>query len=128
MWKENNMEREQIIKALECCANNYGCKECPLYDRSEFGGTEKCMSKLIRFSLALINEFIEDNKEKDKTISKLVEIVDGIQAGTVLKIGFDDVVRLIYGETEYFIIGNPFIDLIKKAMLEENENGQREND
>ena len=115
------MEREQIIKALECCAVFGDCNGCPYYGGVALG----CSGNVMREALALINELIEENKSKDETISKLIE---GIQAGTVLKIGFDDVARLIYGETEYFIIGNPFIDLIKKTMLEENENGQREND
>ena len=71
------MEREQIIKALECCTNNYDCKECPLYDRSEFGGTEKCMSKLIRFSLALINELTEELAEAESEAEKAISIAEG---------------------------------------------------
>ena len=48
------MEREQIIKALECCAKD-DCDNCP----NDFGN---CYANLAGYALSLINELTEENE------------------------------------------------------------------
>ena len=49
------MEREKIIKALECCSKD-DCDNCP----NTFGN---CYSNLAGCSLSLINELTEENEK-----------------------------------------------------------------
>lgn len=46
------MEREQIIKALECCTSGRPCRECDFKDRSK--DTFGCRKKLLIDALAII--------------------------------------------------------------------------
>ena len=46
-------DRAQIIKALECCANNGECKECPINPHK--GNYGYCTSLAINHALALIS-------------------------------------------------------------------------
>lgn len=62
------MEKEQIVKALECCAENVYCDECPNEDE------KRCVGKTMRDALFLI-------REQDKRIEELLDI----QAATVRK-------------------------------------------
>lgn len=50
------MEREQIIKALECCTTLDGCEKCPYYNKAS------CGANLRRDALALIKELTEENE------------------------------------------------------------------
>ena len=53
------MEREQIIKAMECCYdNNLSCLDCP------FQATDKFLecSNLVNSALSLIKELTEENE------------------------------------------------------------------
>lgn len=63
-----NLNAEQIIRALECCANGGWCIRdgCPLYKDDEFGDIEKCTSELSKNALALI-------KSQDQRIAELTE-------------------------------------------------------
>lgn len=65
------MEKEQIIKALECCGSviDGHCSECPCID-DEIG----CSIRLHKSSLALIKELTEEN-EKLKSIGISKDIV-----------------------------------------------------
>lgn len=62
------MEKEQIIKALEICANYKGCsdcKECPLHN-DEYVQCEQ--NVLEGLALALIKELTEENERLTKQI------------------------------------------------------------
>ena len=76
------MEREQIIKALECCISGDDCTICPLCDE------QSCPCVLNENALALIKELTEDlhatrteferkcaslNEENERLTSNLVE-------------------------------------------------------
>lgn len=50
------LNREQVIKALECCVENTCCEECPAYDFCN--GQEW----LVENALALIRELTEENE------------------------------------------------------------------
>ena len=51
------MEREQIVKALECCIN-CDCRNCPSNQPEAI-----CVSKLMKNALALIKELTEENEK-----------------------------------------------------------------
>ena len=57
------LNREQIIKALECCGTGTSddCRECPFFNDENIS-TEDCMERLIRYALALIKELTEENE------------------------------------------------------------------
>jgi hypothetical protein len=58
---EQKMElnRENIIKALECCAEAYDCFTCDIYKRGCIGGFRAGMAKN---ALSLIKELTEENE------------------------------------------------------------------
>ena len=135
------MEREQIIKALECCIND------------------------MTDALALINELIEEadrhKKRADRHFENLKSVLDersDIEADTVRKMQEKIRAKSEYGTINISLwqldqiakemleeeakqrqenreasrksraIASQVIYEIAKEMLEENENGQREND
>ncbi|MBR2474829.1 MAG: hypothetical protein IKB51_07385 [Clostridia bacterium] len=57
------MEKEQIIKALECCKANSGvaCSGCP-YMHEELADGESCSERMALDTLALIKELTEENE------------------------------------------------------------------
>jgi hypothetical protein len=60
------MEKEQIIKALECCAKERAdCNECPL------DGVTSCFSRVIlENALSLIKELTEENERLNDELKK----------------------------------------------------------
>lgn len=68
------MEKEQIIKALECCTrgrkskDDRPCLECPYNECNIVGGTSErqtsgtCQGWLMKDAIALIKELTEDNE------------------------------------------------------------------
>lgn len=58
--KGTKMNREQIIKALECCYVNGNCKGCPLYLSGDLHSN--CIKKAAVDALALIKELTEENE------------------------------------------------------------------
>ena len=68
------MERNEIIKALECCLTPKcsNCMECPA--RQSLTGTD-CLGLVIGETIALIKELIEDNEAKDETITSLIKTI-----------------------------------------------------
>lgn len=69
------MEREQIIKALECCksANTDDCNQC-VYKGKANGANDlyiTCINLLVADTLTLIKELTEDNKSLNDTITSL---------------------------------------------------------
>ena len=57
------MEKEQIVKALECCVSGT-CGGCAFYDAGEFGDIEKCTVALVAASISL-------HREQEKRIEEL---------------------------------------------------------
>ena len=86
------MEREQIIKALECCSDGR-CKNCPNFKITP------CQIPLMRDALALIKELTEENEGLEASIKILVannatletelaetyDLLEDAKADTVLK-------------------------------------------
>ena len=144
------MEKEQIIKALECCTSGRPCRECEYKDKSKdtFGCRKKCLID----ALALIKELTEENErykaeqhdhfEKWLKLEKATrehhselfkEAKIAVKEDTVrefaerLKKALNDVARWsMHGDdNEYFIIGKPFIDRIADEILNKNTEDEK---
>lgn len=50
------LNREQIVKALECCSSKIGCKECPLQPKESLS---ICVTQISKCALSLIKELTE---------------------------------------------------------------------
>ena len=89
------LNRDQIIKALEYCTNYapLRCDECPMEaPPMTFKGSLSCSDKLMEIALALITsqeqkikELTEDNEDLNKTISNLLETIKDIKTDTARK-------------------------------------------
>ena len=112
----SELNREQIIKALECCVKSE-CNKCPLRDGRCANG------EMGRLSLTIIKELTEDNADLNKTISSLLETIKSIQADTVRKmkerLKAEKFTHKNFGELVYV----EDIDQIAKEMLEGSECG-----
>ena len=60
------LNREQLVKALECCLDGTDCTPCPLLNE------QSCPCVLNENALAIINELTEEN-ERFKCVIKLLE-------------------------------------------------------
>lgn len=130
------LNREQVIKALECCAKG-DCDNCPC----SFGD---CYYNLARYALALIRELTEE-KERiahesachrqtvidnlRESLEFLDEETERVRAETVrkfaerLKAEMDDVARCEFNGQIYFCVSKGFVDQIAQEMLEGDKNG-----
>lgn len=71
------MNREQIVKALECCSTDIpNCHECPY---------KECKPSLSREALALIRELTEENEKIGIENFKLICSLSRIKEETVRK-------------------------------------------
>ena len=80
------MEKEQIVKALECCIESGNCYECP----NECGAGSMCVRKTMRDALSLI-------REQDKKIEELrCSSVDYREISYLLRDAQADTVRKMH--------------------------------
>ena len=56
-----DLNREQVIAALECHADNRDCANCPYTD------TQECSTELAKDALSIIEELIEEVKAMEGT-------------------------------------------------------------
>ena len=89
------LNREQIIKALECCTrgrkskDDYPCDSCPYNECNLVGGTGErqisgtCQGWLMKDALALIRELTEENErlraDKKELVNENAELKNQIQ-------------------------------------------------
>ena len=126
------LNREQIVKALECCVDGNSCEECP-YDSAVL---TVCTTNMARDALALIRELTEE-KERiahesachrqtvidnlQRSLEYLYEETERVKADTVrkmqerLKAQFCDMCE--YGGYDV----RRTIDQIAQEMLEEEK-------
>lgn len=123
----SGIDREQIIKALECCAQD-DCDNCP----NTFGN---CYANLAGYALALIRELTEENKRfahesechrqtvidnLQRSLEYLNEETERVKADTVRKMREETRQRcIIIGDEEYVTLCD--IDQIAQEMLEEGQ-------
>lgn len=90
--KAMELNREQIVKALECCASNSltDCNRCPIDEQKK--DNCECGRYLAIQALALIRELTEENERlraevsvKKKLLDKCEERFSSIKADTVRK-------------------------------------------
>lgn len=61
------INREEVIKALECCIESIDCTLCPYFDEYS------CLQILNENALALINELTEANERLTENALKIAE-------------------------------------------------------
>lgn len=75
------LNREQIIKALEYCSSGGQCYKCSENDKNPFLSKEGCMAVQMRNALALIRELTKENerliKYLDEHFPKCIYQYDG---------------------------------------------------
>ena len=122
------MDRDQIVKSLECCIHSGTCRSCP-YD--EVVG---CIRKREADALALIRELMAENERQKKTRYmaypdgrlEMIPSIESVRADTVremaerIKDAMNNVSRWSFHNdpNEYFIIGKPLIAQIAKERRE----------
>ena len=129
------MEREQIIKALECCtrSNNVEyipCPDCPYNEYNRLDGTtERHKSKccdwwLMVDALALIKELTEDNEAQAETITNLIETIKTLKADIVREFAerLKKEIRLLFNNDEFLCRSEcNIIDQTAKEILNNTE-------
>ena len=68
------LNREQIIKALECCLVESNCTGCPLHHQYE----TDCLKYAGEKALSLIKELTEDNEAQAETITNLIDTIKNV--------------------------------------------------
>ena len=118
------MEREQIIKALECHANGCKCSQCPMPKRTK--EHHSCWTELSQATLSFIKELIEENerlednliKQSTENIMLLIEQQE-IKADTVHRMQSDiQEACLMGGIWPAFVAG--VVKGVGEKILEEN--------
>jgi len=83
------LTKEDILKAIECCANKYSCNECPVDCMDKTIVKESCTRFLLKSCRDLINKpdnAIDIHKIIDEAMEKKdrsVTIFIGVQGTTV---------------------------------------------
>lgn len=126
------LNREQIVKALECCSDGGRCNDCP-YDSDCFIPHWG----VVKYALALIRELTEENERLEAGMMKHIAVgqrerttvVTKSHIDKVYKDGFKDGVRKMQErlEMQRFSDANPHdyailhavIDRVAEKLLEE---------
>ncbi len=116
------MEREQIIKALECCKTPLAsdCENCSYTGkRLEDGVYEGCVNCLVGDALSLIKELTEENERLRGERAKFFEYKHGTLVRNALvltknKKEFDDFCKAIKADT---------VRKMQERILEHASNG-----
>ena len=124
------MTDEEIIKALECCADeDMGCEVCPYWAK---GCTvEKDTIDLINRQQAEIERLKEENKFHRKTITEnaqralevTIEEVENAKAEAIKDFAerLKDVPSLIIAGQKHYVIVESYFDNLVKEMVGEND-------
>lgn len=67
------LNREQIIKALECCSINQSCDGCPMFDKEPIAD---CTNYVISCALSLIKELTEEDERLREELAKSCKALD----------------------------------------------------
>ena len=82
---KSDMEREQIIKALECCSDdNAGIVAC--FD-CHYSGYARCGTKLVQDAIALIRELTADVERVSKQCAEIIIECDERDAIRLRQVG-----------------------------------------
>ena len=124
------MEREQIIKALECCTNftPSSCDKCPFEPKGDcYKGSMGCNDELMKNALSLIKELAEEN-ERLKAICGMKECVIENAEAVIARTKADTVRKMQERLKEMLLSNFPnlqglpmFIDQIAKEIIGEEK-------
>ena len=82
------LNREQIIKALECCCGGWCIRDgCPLYKAEEEDDIGKCISELAKNALTLIKELTKDVERVSKQCANIIVECDERDAERLEQVG-----------------------------------------
>ena len=119
-------DKEQIIKAWECCGSTtYRCDECPIEQQKKDDCI--CGGYLAQCTLALYRELTIELDAMRGTANALKMHLENAEAETVrrmqerLKEQMQNLARNEYGGVYYFLVSGAFIDRIAKEILEETK-------
>lgn len=126
------LNRQQIIKALECCGRigeyPHNCGGCPMPKTLDNRGRFYCRAFLAQDALALIRELTEENERLSRTRymvypdgrTEMIPTVESVRDDTVRKMQNRLKAKFyIQGNPEYFTVCEELIDRVAKEMLEE---------
>lgn len=105
------LNRDQIIKALECCSDGGRCNDCP-YDSDCF----MPQWVIVKDALALIRELTEDNKAQAETIGNLIATIKDVQADTVNKMYIEIKERCIKGGIYPAFVARTIAEVAKELL------------
>ena len=110
------LNREQIVKTLECCAEG-DCDGCPRYPF--FGCTKANMA----VALALIRELTEEKEQKNETIAGLIGTIKDAYGFAVRKMQerLKEQAEKIGFPYDDVVVSVRTIDQIAKEVLGENK-------
>ena len=115
------LNRGEIIKALECCIINHNCTGCPFHEYYHKNSKPiDCLQIACENALALIKELTEDNENLNQSCTNLIQTIKDVQADTVRKMQERIEKKIL--EINPSLCGLlPFIDQIAKEVLGENK-------
>ena len=113
------MERDQIIKALECCQIRYiakHCDECSYHRWLE----PTCRGVLCEDALSLIKKLTEDNERLSQSLANTKSILANCKADTVRKMQerLKDKMDMHTLDERFARIFKADVDQIAKEMME----------
>ena len=117
------LNRDLIVKALECCASNSleDCDCCPMDEKKK--DNCECGRFLAIQALALLRELPEENEEKDETIAGLIGTIKDSYGFAVreMKARLERNLLAVKDHTGKLglVVLESDIDQIAKEMLEE---------
>lgn len=89
------LNREDIIKALEWCSSGGACSKCAENEANLYLSREGCMSVQMQNALTLIKQLTEENENLHATCTELTQKVQ-------------DVARAIFEKLEKLLIFNTY--------------------
>lgn len=123
------LNREQIVKALECClADRVICDNCPIQDECE---SNLFNATLLKYALSTINELTEENERLSQNNLVFAQGVEKV-AANYYNLGCTDTVQKMQEMLKPIFVDKSYtlytgacvhdtIDQIAKEMLEDTE-------
>ena len=112
------LNREQIVKALEWCSSGRNCMKCSEDERSPRLSKEGCMALQMRNALALIRELTVELDAMRGAANSYKMHYEAAKADTVRKMQ-EAVLEMFPSDKEYTTISRRTVKRIAKEMLEE---------
>lgn len=110
------LNKEQIIKSLECCRYGGRCSECACFD------TPNCQAIVNENAILLINELIEENQEVHSNWQKLKKAYDEVCIETIDEFEKDLSGAFNFG---YTILEKSICDIVHQVAINLKEKAKK---